>query len=60
MYWNMASQLSNALISRLTLTWDVLKFRINFGEICAPTRLTLTWDVLKLKWMFYKTPCSTD
>ena len=34
--------------SRLTLTWDVLKYMEDFITILSVGRLTLTWDVLKL------------
>ena len=34
-------------VSRLTLTWDVLKSMFNTEEIADCTGLTLTWDVLK-------------
>ena len=32
---------------RLTLTWDVLKFKCASCKSCRRNRLTLTWDVLK-------------
>ena len=34
-------------VSRLTLTWDVLKFFTIFFFFVCEIRLTLTWDVLK-------------
>ena len=34
-------------IPRLTLTWDVFKFRYCDTSIIAYNRLTLTWDVFK-------------
>ena len=35
------------MASRLTLTWDVLKFFLDFLNQTITNRLTLTWDVLK-------------
>ena len=60
MYWNTASWPTYQAVSWLTLTWDVLKSCQRPVVSSKGQRLTLTWDVLKLKWMFYKTPCSTD
>ena len=47
MYWNIETSLRRLSWLRLTLTWDVLKFRIIIFNSMVNTWLTLTWDVLK-------------
>ena len=48
MYWN-ESAFNGGLytITGLTLTWDVLKWKIQAVVYNKKCRLTLTWDVLK-------------
>ena len=36
------------IYTRLTLTWDVLKWSPNYNPAAIRRGLTLTWDVLKL------------
>ena len=47
MYWNAVMTIFNVILSRLTLTWDVLKWLKQLKTNQQVTRLTLTWDVLK-------------
>ena len=48
MYWNPAEGMLAENVTRLTLTWDVLKFDVFFVVFNILFWLTLTWDVLKL------------
>ena len=47
MYWNENWKRVITKITRLTLTWDVLKFYKRHRYYISKCRLTLTWDVLK-------------
>ena len=47
MYWNMINATILYALSRLTLTWDVLKFGSKCKLYAPKHGLTLTWDVLK-------------
>ena len=47
MYWNDCKIVMLANTIRLTLTWDVLKYKINEIVEFNDLGLTLTWDVLK-------------
>ena len=47
MYWNPIENYDRYEDIRLTLTWDVLKFKPIIPCIKSLHWLTLTWDVLK-------------
>ena len=53
MYWNARDKFLAANAARLTLTWDVLKFRSLCAFFPCALRLTLTWDVLKFISFLY-------
>ena len=52
MYWNTSFTSVKLSTSRLTLTWDVLKYVHWQAKKNISQRLTLTWDVLK--FMVYR------
>ena len=54
MYLNLLTSMSQSLFTpRLTVTWDVFKFRTNRLENYRADRLTVTWDVFKFFYLYF-------